>query len=117
MKLLGQYRVKKVVSGMSHITGGGIGGNLCRSICDNVDATVYLDRWDVPSVFSFLQKHGNIETEEMFRVFNMGIGYVLVVRPAFADSIAAHLQQLGELPIVLGEITKGTGKVHLVSGK
>jgi phosphoribosylformylglycinamidine cyclo-ligase len=117
MKLLGQYRVKKVVSGMAHITGGGIGGNLCRSICGTVDATVHLDRWEVPSIFPFLQQHGNIETEEMFKVFNMGIGYVLIVRPAFADSITSHLQQLGEAPVVLGEITKGTGKVHLVSGK
>jgi len=117
MKLLAQYRVKKVVSGMAHITGGGIGGNLCRSICDKVDATVHLDRWEVPSIFPFLQHHGNIETEEMFKVFNMGIGYVLIVRPSFADSITAHLQQLGEAPVVLGEITNGTGKVHLVSGK
>ena len=53
----------------------------------------------------------------MFRVFNMGIGYVLIVRPSFADSITTHLQELGETPIVLGEITKGSGKVHLVSGE
>ncbi len=114
VKLLKQYRVKKVVSGMAHITGGGIAGNLCRSLCDSVDATVHLDRWEVPSIFNFLQNHGNIETEEMFRVFNMGIGYILIVRPAFADSITSHLEQLGETPIVLGEITKGTGKVHVI---
>lgn len=117
VKLLRQYRVKKVVSGMAHITGGGIAGNLCRSICDRVDATVHLNRWNVPSIFSFLQQHGNIEIEEMFRVFNMGIGYILIVRPSFADSILAHLQQLGELPILLGEITGGSGKVHLISGE
>ena len=117
IKLLRHYRVKKVVSGMAHITGGGIAGNLCRSLCDGVDAMVHLDRWDVPKVFTFLQKQGNIETEEMFRVFNMGIGYVLIVRPSFADSITTHLQELGETPIVLGEITKGSGKVHLVSGE
>jgi phosphoribosylformylglycinamidine cyclo-ligase len=99
---------------MAHITGGGIAGNLCRSLCDSVDATVHLDRWEVPSVFNFLQNHGNIETEEMFRVFNMGIGYILIVRPAFADSITSHLEQLNETPIVLGEITKGTGKVHVI---
>ena len=115
VKLLKQYRVKKVVSGMAHITGGGIAGNLCRSLCDEVDATVHLDRWEIPAVFSFLQQRGNIETKEMFNVFNMGIGYVLIVRPSFADSITSHLQQLGESPIVLGEITSGSGKVHLVS--
>ncbi len=114
MKLLRKYTVKKVVSGMAHITGGGIAGNLCRSITNDVDATIHLNRWEIPSVFTFLQKHGNIETEEMFNVFNMGIGYVLVVRPSFADSITAHLRHLGESPVILGEITEGSGKVHLV---
>ena len=117
MKLLAQYKVKKVVSGMAHITGGGIAGNLCRSLCNEVDATVHLDQWEIPNVFSFLQQHGNIETEEMFRVFNMGIGYVLIVRPAFSDSITTHLQHLGESPIVLGEISPGSGQVHLVGGE
>jgi phosphoribosylformylglycinamidine cyclo-ligase len=91
-----------------------IAGNLCRSLCDSVDATIHLDRWETPTIFSFLQEHGNIETEEMYRVFNMGIGYILLVRPAFADSIMAHLEQLGESPIVLGEITDGSGKVHVI---
>ncbi len=113
VKLLRQYKVKKVVSGMSHITGGGLAGNICRSLNDSVDAHVHLDRWKVPRVFNFLQKHGNITTEEMYRVFNMGIGYVLAVRPAFADSITTHLIQSGEQAIVIGEVGKGTGKVHL----
>ena len=115
VKLLKQYKVKKVISGMAHITGGGIAGNLCRSLCDSVDATIYLDRWETPSVFGFLQHHGNIETQEMYRVFNMGIGYVLIVRPAFAESIESHLKHLGESPLVLGEITSGSGKVHVVA--
>ena len=106
--------MKKVVSGMSHITGGGIAGNVCRSIGDDVDANIHLGRWNIPPVFDFLQQQGNIENDEMYKVFNMGIGYILIVRPTFADSIAAHLKQSGETPIVLGEITKGTGRVHLV---
>ncbi len=116
VKLLKQYKVKKVVSGMAHVTGGGIGGNLCRSLVDSVDATIHLDRWKTPTIFSFLQQHGNIETQEMYRVFNMGIGYILIVRPAFADSIMSHLEHLGESPIVLGKITSGTGKVHVIEG-
>ena len=51
----------------------------------------------------------------MYRVFNMGIGYVLIVRPAFAESIVSHLKHLGESPLVLGEITSGSGKVHVVA--
>ncbi len=116
VKLLKQYKVKKVVSGMAHITGGGIAGNLCRSLCGSVDATIHLSRWETPNVFGFLQEHGNIETEEMYRVFNMGIGYVLIVRPAFADSIVSHLANLGESPIVLGDITSGTGRVRVIEG-
>ena len=116
VKLLKQYKVKKVVSGMAHITGGGIAGNLCRSLCDLVDATICLHRWETPKVFDFLQHHGNIETEEMYRVFNMGIGYVLIVRPAFSDSIVSQLQELGQSPIVLGDITSGSGKVHIIEG-
>jgi phosphoribosylformylglycinamidine cyclo-ligase len=113
VKLLGQYKVKKVVSGMAHITGGGLGGNICRCLNDTVDATVHLDRWETPAIFNFLQKHGSISTEEMYRVFNMGIGYVLAVRPSFADSITTHLKESGEDPVHLGEVTKGTGQVHL----
>jgi phosphoribosylformylglycinamidine cyclo-ligase len=113
VKLLRKYKVKKVVSGMSHITGGGLAGNVCRSLNDGVDATIHLDRWKIPPIFGFLRKHGNIETEEMYRVFNMGIGYVLAVRPAFADSIIAHLKQSSEHAVVIGEVTKGSGKVHL----
>jgi phosphoribosylformylglycinamidine cyclo-ligase len=113
VRLLRKYKVKKVVSGMSHITGGGLAGNVCRSLNDSVDATIHLDRWKIPAIFGFLQKHGNIETEEMYRVFNMGIGYVLAVRPAFADSIVAQLKQSGEHAVVVGEVTKGSGKVHL----
>tara|TARA_B100000959_G_scaffold109249_1_gene115263 strand:- start:75 stop:1157 length:1083 start_codon:yes stop_codon:yes gene_type:complete len=117
VKLLHKYTVKKVISGMAHITGGGIAGNLCRSLGNDVDATVHLDRWEVPSVFTFLQEHGNIETEEMYRVFNMGIGYALIVRPSFADSITTKLKKLGESPVILGKITSGSGNVHFVSGE
>ena len=113
IKLLRQYKVKKVVSGMAHITGGGIGGNVVRSIGNDVDAIIHLDRFEVPEIFSFIQTQGNIEDEEMYKVFNMGIGYILIVRPAFADSIASHLKDSGENPILLGEITKGSGKVQL----
>jgi phosphoribosylformylglycinamidine cyclo-ligase len=116
IKLLHQYTVKKVVSGMAHITGGGIGGNVSRCLCDSVDATINLNAWKIPAIFNFLQEHGNIETSEMFRVFNMGIGYVLIVRPSFADSITSHLEQEGESPLVLGNITSGTGMIHLVDG-
>lgn len=114
VKLLRAYRVKKVIGGMAHITGSGMAGNLCRALHPKVDAVVDTSSWPVPPVFRFLQKHGGnggIPEAEMRRVFNMGIGYCLIVRPAFADSIAEQLTRMGERVYRIGEVVKGKGEV------
>jgi phosphoribosylformylglycinamidine cyclo-ligase len=111
-KLLRGYRVKNVVSGMAHITGSGLEGNLCRALPPTLDAVVDRLSWPVPPVFPFLQKHGDISEVEMHRIFNMGVGYCVIVRPSFADSIKQHLEKLGETVSVIGEIKKGTGIVR-----
>lgn len=112
VKLLRDYKVKKVISGMAHITGSGMAGNLCRALNPKVDAVIDWSSWPVPPVFRVLQKHGDVDEAEMRRVFNMGIGYCLVVRPDFADSIAARLRRLGEKTFVIGKIVKGRGEVR-----
>jgi phosphoribosylformylglycinamidine cyclo-ligase len=114
VRLLSQYRVKRVVSGMAHITGGGLPGNVNRALPDDLDARIEANAWPVPPIFDFLQKHGGIERAEMFRVFNMGIGYVLIARPTFADAIVRRLRRYGELPYVIGKVVKGSGRVQLV---
>jgi len=114
VQLLRNYKVKKIVSGMAHITGGGLPGNVNRALSDDLDARLDTGAWDVPPVFRFLQHHGGVDEEEMHRVFNMGVGYVLIVRPSFADSIVRQLEKLGEDARVIGEIVRGEGKVHLV---
>jgi phosphoribosylformylglycinamidine cyclo-ligase len=111
VKLLSSYRKKRVVSGMAHITGGGLPGNVCRALGPKVDAVLDSTAWQPNPVFPFLQRHGGVERDEMFRVFNMGIGYVLMVRPAFAEAVCAKLAKLGEDPVVIGEIAKGSGNV------
>ncbi|MEE2681919.1 MAG: phosphoribosylformylglycinamidine cyclo-ligase [Planctomycetota bacterium] len=113
VKLLSGYRVKKVVSGMAHITGGGLPGNLNRALHDGVAAEVRLDSWEVPRLFTFLQEQGNVAEDEMFRVFNMGIGYVLIVRPTFAEAVMRKLRRFGEDPVKLGRIVPGKGEVKL----
>lgn len=113
VKLLASYKKKKVISGMAHITGGGLPGNLSRALGPKLDANLDTSRWLPHPIFAFLQEAGNVTREEMFRVFNMGIGYVLVVRPAFADSVLEKLAKYGEEPVVIGEIVKGTGVVRL----
>ena len=113
VSLLSRYRVKKVVSAMAHITGGGLPGNLPRVLPEGVDAVVNTKSWTVPPLFRFLQEKGSVDEAEMWRVFNMGIGYVLAVRPAFADSVTRHLEQKGETVHRIGKLTKGKGRVTL----
>lgn len=113
VKLLRAYKVKKVVSGMAHITGGGLEGNLDRALHAKVDAVIDETSWEVPGVFRFLQERGGIEDDEMRRVFNMGIGYTLIVRPTFAEAVKRRLEKSGERVHVIGSITKGSGKVKL----
>jgi phosphoribosylformylglycinamidine cyclo-ligase len=115
VKLLRSYKVKKVITGMAHITGSGMGGNLCRALHGKVDAVVDCASWPVPAIFGFLQKSGRVDEEEMRRVFNMGIGFCVIVRPAFAESVREHLRKLGERVYTIGRIERGTGQVREVN--
>lgn len=112
VKMLREYKVKKVVSGMAHITGGGLSGNLVRALHEKVDAVIDGSAWKVPPVFEFLKEHGGVDGAEMERVFNMGIGYCLVVRPTFAEGVAEKLRKSGETVFLIGEIVKGSGAVR-----
>jgi phosphoribosylformylglycinamidine cyclo-ligase len=113
VKLLRKYTVKKIVTGMAHITGSGLPGNLPRAFENDLDARIDLKSWEVPPIFEFLQRQGNVERQEMFNVFNMGVGYVVIVRESFADSILKHLKRSDENAWVMGEIVKGSGQVRM----
>ncbi|MCG8407127.1 MAG: phosphoribosylformylglycinamidine cyclo-ligase [Phycisphaerales bacterium] len=110
LKLLASYRRKRVIRAMAHITGGGLADNLLRVIPKDCD--VHLSRkWPpIPPIFRLIQKCG-VSKKEMDRVFNMGIGYVLVVRPAFAESILRRLNRLGESAYRIGTIRRGQGRL------
>ena len=113
IKLLSQYKVKRVVHGMAHITGGGLLGNIPRVLPKDCNAVIKKSSWPVPKIFTFLQKAGPVEEDEMFRVFNMGIGFVLIVAEDFANSITKKLTKYSEKVYKIGRITTGTGKVVL----
>jgi phosphoribosylformylglycinamidine cyclo-ligase len=113
VKLLSQYKVKKVVHGMAHITGGGLVGNIPRALPRDCDAVLNKPNWPKHSIFKVLQEHGPVDEAEMYKVFNMGIGFVLIVAEDFADSIAKKLSRYGERVYKIGRITTGTGKVVL----
>jgi phosphoribosylformylglycinamidine cyclo-ligase len=105
------YTVKKVITGMAHITGGGLAGNLSRALHPGVDAVIQTSSWETPAVFRFLGERGGVEEAEMRRVFNMGIGYCVIVREAFAEATARRLERAGERVHAIGRITRGKGRV------
>jgi len=113
VKLLSQYKVKQIVHAMAHITGGGLVGNIPRVLPKDCNAVIKKDSWSVPKIFTFLQNKGPVEEAEMFRVFNMGIGFVLIVAEDFANSIQRKLSRFGEQVHRIGRITTGIGKVVL----
>ena len=113
VSVLHGYRVKRPVRGMAHITGGGLPNNVNRALGSHLNAKIDRRTWQAGAVFRFLQEKGNVDDQEMFRVFNMGIGFVLIVRPHFAESIHDALTRSGEKVAVLGRIVRGTGRVVL----
>ena len=80
-QILGHYKVKYVVHGIAHITGGGLSENLARIVPAHLQTVVDREAWPVPGVFGWLQQLGDVSAAEMERVFNMGLGLVLVVSP------------------------------------
>ena len=111
--VLNKYKRSHVVKAMSHITGGGLPGNLPRVLPDGLAVKIKRDAWTVPPIFKYLQKNGPVDLDEMFNVFNMGIGYVIVASPKYTRSIMTHLRALGEQPCFLGKIKKAANGSQL----
>ncbi|MEO8456899.1 MAG: phosphoribosylformylglycinamidine cyclo-ligase [Chloroflexota bacterium] len=93
------------LNGIAHITGGGIPGNVPRILPDGLGASIDRGSWRVPAIFRLIQKTGDIDDEEMFRAFNMGVGIVLAVNP----DIAGEVQDKLAGSWVIGEVTDGKG--------
>lgn len=94
------------IHAMAHITGGGLTENLPRVLPEQLAAAIDTDSWQLPEVFAWLQKGGNIETLEMYRTFNCGVGFILVVPQDKAEQALAHLGANGETAWVIGEIVE-----------
>jgi phosphoribosylformylglycinamidine cyclo-ligase len=107
LEVLGAYKRRRVVRAMAHITGGGIGGNLPRVLPQGLTARLKRSSWRLPPIFRLIAKAGPVDDVEMFRVFNMGIGFALVVAPAYVNPILQRLLRLGESAWVAGKIVKG----------
>ncbi|ACL19528.1 phosphoribosylformylglycinamidine cyclo-ligase [Desulfitobacterium sp. LBE] len=93
------------VLGMAHITGGGLTENIPRILPEGLGIKIARSAWQVPALFTLLQRLGEVEEAEMLRTFNMGIGFVLIVHPEDVDFIQTQLQAAGEKCFVLGEVS------------
>ncbi len=92
------------VKGMVHNTGGGFIDNIPRILPKGCKAKIDCSSWEIPPVFSFLQKQGDVPFEEMYRTFNMGIGLLVIVDEQNVNDIMHHFEALKEKPILIGEI-------------
>jgi phosphoribosylformylglycinamidine cyclo-ligase len=101
------------IKGMSHITGGGFYENIPRMIPKGLSADIITQHINVPPIMKIIQKEGNIDLDEMYSTFNMGIGIVLAVAKDNLDKIMKYLTEQGEKPVFLGEINKRDGELKL----
>jgi len=99
-----------LIKGMAHITGGGLIDNVPRVLPQGLAARFNRQAWTVPPIFQLIQQRGNVERDEMYRVFNMGIGMVLICSPDVIDQL---MKQLPEAKII-GEVVKQVGKMRVV---
>ncbi|MGH7138201.1 MAG: phosphoribosylformylglycinamidine cyclo-ligase [Pirellulales bacterium] len=106
------YTVKGVLHGIAHITGGGLHENLERILPEEIEAVIERGSWRVPPVFGWLKRLGEIDDAEMDRVFNMGLGLVLIVSPYYADSIRHQLADCGLESWQIGRMVSGPRRVR-----
>jgi phosphoribosylformylglycinamidine cyclo-ligase len=113
LNLLKDFSIK----GIAHITGGGLLENVPRILPKGCQAHIHTKSWEKPNIFKVLQNAGNVERDEMYRTFNMGIGMVLAVSENQAEEIIDRLRGLGETAWIIGNIAicgQGEERVELM---
>jgi phosphoribosylformylglycinamidine cyclo-ligase len=103
---------KRLIKGMAHITGGGITENLPRILPDGTAASIDRNAWEIPPLFTLLQQRGGIDTSEMFRAFNMGIGLIVACAHLDAETVVNALRSSGSAPVLIGRVTSGDRDVR-----
>jgi len=116
-KLLPRYNPPgkpRAIKALAHITGGGFVDNIPRTLPARCDAVVEKGSWDMPPIFPLLQRAGKVREEEMYHVFNMGIGMVMTVAPARADAVLRSVRAAGVPAWRIGEIRSGKGRARVL---
>ena len=109
--VLNYYKVKNVVHGIAHVTGGGLAENIERILPAGVQVEVDAAHWTRPEIFAWLQQAGQVDVGEMYRVFNMGVGLVLIVSSFYADRIRRTIEACGHPTWIIGQVTTGERSV------
>jgi len=104
---------KMEIKAMAHITGGGFKGNIPRVLPSGLSAVIRKGSWPIPPLFRKIQARGKIEESEMFRVFNMGVGMVLIVSEKIASEVILSFEKLGQKAWMIGKLIEGERKVYL----
>ncbi len=99
-----------IIKGMAHITGGGLIDNVPRVLPQGLAAQFHRKAWTIPPIFQFIQQRGNVGQDEMYRVFNMGIGMVVICLPDNADQLTKALPEAH----IVGKVMKQVGKARVV---
>ena len=116
--LMHHYPVKcRVIRGLAHITGEGLEGNIPRILPPNRRVVLKRGSWPVPPVFTWMQRIGPVEEAEMYRVFNMGIGFVLIVSSYYAESIQRQLCEARVPAFIIGEVREGESGVEFIDSE
>jgi phosphoribosylformylglycinamidine cyclo-ligase len=108
-----RYRVKRVITGIVHVTGGGLLENIPRILPRGCSVELEAGSWQRPPIFDVIQQLGGLPDEEMYRTLNMGIGLVLVVSPYYLESVMRILRKEREEPVVIGRVVEGPGDVTI----
>ncbi|TYS16928.1 phosphoribosylformylglycinamidine cyclo-ligase [Rossellomorea vietnamensis] len=104
------------IKGMSHITGGGFIENIPRMLPEGLGAEINASRWELPELFKVMEELGSIPREEMYNIFNMGIGFVMAVDASEAEAAVDSFKEIGEEAYLIGKVTSGGG-VQIIEGE
>ncbi|MHC4591576.1 MAG: phosphoribosylformylglycinamidine cyclo-ligase [Planctomycetota bacterium] len=111
--VLRRYKVKQVIGGIVHVTGGGLLENVPRVLPEGSGVELDSSRWQCPPVFDAIRQIGSVPAGEMYRTFNMGIGMVLIVSSYYVESVMRQLRRAGEEPVVIGSVVAGAKQVTI----
>jgi phosphoribosylformylglycinamidine cyclo-ligase len=102
MQLINQFKI----NGMAHITGGGLTENIPRSLPKYLAVEIYLNSWQLPEIFKWLQNNGSITQNDMLRIFNCGIGIVLIVNEDISENVKSEIKKNGFDCFNIGKVIK-----------